>query len=112
MTTSLLRMSVFLCLWWLCRILPLAANLTTPLWWTTCNVLQQTTNLGLASPFVHPSLSVGVSFVAESFFEVVVAEASCENYAPVASHGVVVVVEHVLGMVVDVVGAAAASPRR
>ena len=40
------------------------------------------------------------------------AEASCENYAPVASHGVVVVVEHVLGMVVDVVGAAAASPRR
>ena len=37
--------------------------------------------------------------------------AVCGKYAPVASHGVVVVVEHVLGMVVVVVPAAA-SPRR
>ena len=33
------------------------------------------------------------------------AAASCENYAPVASHGLVVVVDHFLGMVVGVTDA-------
>ena len=36
---------------------------------------------------------------------------ACDNYSHVASHSVVVVVDHVLGMVVVVVPAAA-SPRR
>ena len=77
--------------------------------WTTRDILQQTTHLGLAPLLVHLSLSVGVSFVVESFFEVVVA-AACGTYVHAASHGVVAV-DHVLGMVVDVVGAAA-NPRR